>query len=302
MKATSSQVVDPTAPQFVSRQVETSRLFWYDLSPDSSADGVVVGGGYEVCRPDFRIDRRDFAWITVEFVGSGRGHVEMSGQRVDLRPGSFFVYGPGVEHHIGANPADPLKKYFMVLAGAGLEALAKRLELSPGSITESTNPAAMARAFDDLITRGSKRSELGHEICLTLARQILLMAREDSLDVGLADTRAFQTYRRVREVIEADHLKITTLEGIAIRCELDAAYLCRLFSRFQEETPYQHLTRLRMEHAARRLIEGDLSVKAVSEELGFRDPFHFSRVFKSVHRVPPSQFRGGRKDGSLGAV
>jgi AraC-like DNA-binding protein len=176
------------------------------------------------------------------------------------------------------------------------------LELVPGSVTEITDPAAMGRAFDELIRRGSRRTGLGHELCVALVRQILLMAREDSLEVGLADTRAFQTYRRVREVIERHHLEITTLEGIAGRCNLDAAYLCRLFSRFQEETPYQHLTRLRMEHAARRLIEGDLSVKAVSEELGFRDPFHFSRVFKSVHRVPPSQFQGGRKDRSLGSV
>ena len=302
MKSTDAQVVDPTAPQFVSRQVASSRLFWFDLSPDRSLPEVVVGGGYEVCRPDFRIERREFPWLTVEFVASGRGTVEMVGQRVELRPGSVFVYGSGVEHTITTNAADPLKKYFVVLGGETMSELAKRLELGPGSITESTNPAAMARAFDDLILRGSKRSELGQELCLALARQILLMAREDSLDVGLADTRAFQTYRRVREVIESGHLEITTLEGIATRCDLDAAYLCRLFSRFQEETPYQHLTRLRMEHAARRLIEGDLSVKAVSEELGFRDPFHFSRVFKSVHRVPPSQFRGGRKDGSLGSV
>lgn len=302
MKPLNHNVVDPSAPQFVSRQVASSRLFWFDLSPDPEADEGVVGGGYEVCRPDFRIDRQEFPWTTVEFVSSGRGHVKMGGQRIELRPGSLFVYGPGVEHHIAVDAADPLKKYFVVIHGAALDSLVGRLELVPGSVTEITDPAAMGRAFDELIRRGSRRTGLGHELCVALVRQILLMAREDSLEVGLADTRAFQTYRRVREVIERHHLEITTLEGIAGRCNLDAAYLCRLFSRFQEETPYQHLTRLRMEHAARRLIEGDLSVKAVSEELGFRDPFHFSRVFKSVHRVPPSQFRGGRKDRSLGSV
>ena len=72
---------------------------------------------------------------------------------------------------------------------------------------------------------------------------------------------------------------------------VDAPYLCRLFARFHDESPYQFLTRLRMEHASRILLESDASVKSVAAALGFKDAFHFSRVFKSVHHVPPSRFR-----------
>lgn len=68
-------------------------------------------------------------------------------------------------------------------------------------------------------------------------------------------------------------------------------YLCRLFARFHDETAYQYLTRLRMGHASRLLLEPDASVKSVADALGFTDAFHFSRVFKSVHQVPPSRFR-----------
>jgi AraC-like DNA-binding protein len=46
-----------------------------------------------------------------------------------------------------------------------------------------------------------------------------------------------------------------------------------------------------MEHASRILLESDASVKSVAAMLGFKDAFHFSRVFKSVHHVPPSRFR-----------
>ena len=39
------------------------------------------------------------------------------------------------------------------------------------------------------------------------------------------------------------------------------------------------------------LPEENASVKAVAAMMGFKDAFHFLRVFKSVHHVPPSRFR-----------
>lgn len=63
---------------------------------------------------------------------------------------------------------------------------------------------------------------------------------------------------------------------------------CRLFARFHNESPYQFLKRLRMEHASRILLARDATVKSMAAALGFAEPFHFSRVFKSVHPQWPS--------------
>jgi AraC-like DNA-binding protein len=37
-------------------------------------------------------------------------------------------------------------------------------------------------------------------------------------------------------------------------------------------------------------INPDIAVKDVAELVGFNDPFYFSRVFRSITGVPPSQF------------
>ena len=43
---------------------------------------------------------------------------------------------------------------------------------------------------------------------------------------------------------------------------------------------------------ARQLLEADsLHVKEVAAVLGYDDPFYFSRVFKSVNRIAPSEYR-----------
>ncbi len=40
-----------------------------------------------------------------------------------------------------------------------------------------------------------------------------------------------------------------------------------------------------------------MSVKEVAAALGYDDPFYFSRIFKSVHDVAPSDYRAMRRSG-----
>jgi hypothetical protein len=45
-------------------------------------------------------------------------------------------------------------------------------------------------------------------------------------------------------------------------------------------------------HRARELLKaGSPHVKEVAAALGYDDPFYFSRVFKSVNRIAPSEYR-----------
>ena len=84
---------------------------------------------------------------------------------------------------------------------------------------------------------------------------------------------------------------------LAAACRLDAAYLCRLFRRFDHQSPYQFLMRLRMARAAELLQDANRLVKQVAHELRFSDPYHFSRAFKRVYGVPPEQIaRLGRHE------
>ena len=65
-----------------------------------------------------------------------------------------------------------------------------------------------------------------------------------------------------------------------------------LFKRWVGSSPIDYFIRLRMQEACRLLTATNLSVKEIAADLGYDDPFYFSRVFKSVHGVAPSDFRG----------
>jgi AraC-like DNA-binding protein len=280
---------DQPATSFISHEVESSRLFFLD--PVEDENFAVVFGGFERCAADYRIDRRDFPWYSLEFVSHGSGSLSLGGDEQELLPGSFFVYGPSVPQRIETSPDSPLGKYFVGFTGTEVEAFLERYDIQPGYVSRCVKGEPIRRAFDTLIDRGIRKSRLARPLCASITRQLLLMCRDDAAEPVSTDTPAYGTYSRGRDFIERNYLSMTSLEAIAKACEVDAPYLCRLFARFHDESPYQFLTRLRMEHASRMLLESEASVKSVAMALGFKDAFHFSRVFKSVHHVPPSRFR-----------
>jgi AraC-like DNA-binding protein len=102
---------------------------------------------------------------------------------------------------------------------------------------------------------------------------------------------AFTTYQRCRRHIQANCEQLRSVAEIARQCHIDAAYLCRLFQRFDHQTPYQLLMRTKMNAAAGRLQDPDVLVKQVALEMMFDDAGHFSRAFKSVFGLSPEAFR-----------
>jgi AraC-like DNA-binding protein len=83
-------------------------------------------------------------------------------------------------------------------------------------------------------------------------------------------------------------LQVATL---AAQANISASHYFALFKRQTGCAPIDCFIRLRMEHACRLLEETVLSVKEVAATLGYDDPFYFSRIFKSVNRVAPSEYR-----------
>lgn len=277
----------------VSKQVTSSRLFFLE---ESGGEFAVVMGGYERCGTDYRVERSGFPWHVLELVDEGEGKVVLDGEQYALHAGGCFLYGPHTSHRIESTPAHPLGKYFVAFTGTEVPEILDESGLSAGWVGHARRGDGLRRAFELLVERGIRKTPRAGDLCRLMARQLLLLCGDDAARSVDFSSPAYQTYHRAKIFMEREFASYPTLAKLAAACEVDSAYLCRLFGRFHDESPYQYLLRLRMELAARLLLEPGSTVKAVASQMGYSDAFHFSRVFKSVHRVPPSRFRFSAPD------
>lgn len=81
------------------------------------------------------------------------------------------------------------------------------------------------------------------------------------------------------------------VDKLAALVNISPSHYFALFKRQTGCAPIDFFIRLRMERARRLLDTTSLNVKEIASELGYEDPFYFSRVFKSVNGVSPSEYR-----------
>jgi AraC family transcriptional regulator len=80
---------------------------------------------------------------------------------------------------------------------------------------------------------------------------------------------------------------------LARLCGLSARQLQREYRRVLQCSPQSWLNERRMA-AARSMLQAGVPVKRVAFELGFKQPSHFCRQFKSYNRLTPSEFAATR--------
>jgi AraC-like DNA-binding protein len=251
----------------------------------------VVCGGVEHARPDYQIHRETFPFYSIEYVVRGRGSVKLRGHVHGLEPGRLFSYGPGISQEIASNAADPLFKYFVDFSGRKAKALLSSCGLAPGRVSQVFPPTELQALFDELIHCGLKGTSHATVLCDRLLECLALRINDSRAPVGGAEKLAFNTYQRCRQHVQQHCHRLKTLEQISAECYVNNAYLCRLFRRYDHQSPYQFLLRLKMNQAAQRLQQPGTLVKQISEEAGFEDPFHFSRAFKRAFGLSPDRFR-----------
>ena len=262
-----------------------------DLAPPREGPLAVVCGGRERCSPEYIIRRDDFPYCSLEFVAQGKGTLTLSGREMAILPGSVFTYGPGVPHRIATSAAAPLVKYFVDFAGRPAAKLLQGLGLAAATAGRVFAPASLEATFEELIQNGLKNTRFSSRLLAALLECLLLKTAESLLPDQDVQSSAFATYQRCRQYIQAHCGELRTLAEAARRCHVDRAYLCRLFRRYDHQSPYQFLLRLKMNLAAGRLQTPGAMVKRVAAELDFDDPCHFSRAFKRVFGLSPEAFR-----------
>lgn len=278
-------------PAFFSPDVAAARRFYLDLNPPKRQKLAVVCGGLEHCATHYAIHRANFPFLSIEYVARGSGELKLNGRTYALRAGRVFSYGPGVPHNITGAPGDPFVKYFVDFTGKNAVRLLRSCGLPPGSARQVFPPHVLSPVFDELIQSGLSGGHGSAELCAKLLECLALRLAGTNAPLEETETLAFATYQRCRQHIEQHFLRLRTLEEVAVECHANKAYLCRLFRSYDHQSPYQYLLRLKMNHAAEWLQKTGALVKQAAHQVGFADPFHFSRVFRNVLGVSPSVFR-----------
>lgn len=99
----------------------------------------------------------------------------------------------------------------------------------------------------------------------------------------------------LRHRLVRDCKKWWTVEEMAEDCGMSVNHMRNLFKDQTGITPKAFVENLKIKQAAERLSQTQISIGSISSEFGYRDPYHFSRVFKKVMGMSPQAYRKAQK-------
>ena len=102
-------------------------------------------------------------------------------------------------------------------------------------------------------------------------------------------------------IVEAEYATELSLDDIARRVASSRRQLQRAYADIGGTTFREHLTRVRIQHAASLLADHDLTVREVARAVGYRQPAQFAKAFRRHTGTAPSDYRIAPPGGRFGA-
>ncbi len=85
--------------------------------------------------------------------------------------------------------------------------------------------------------------------------------------------------------------ELISLESVSEAVNLNSSYFSSLFKKNCNKGFFEYLLDLRITEAKRLLANSDFSIGEIAQMVGYRDPKHFSRVFKKACQIKPIEYR-----------
>lgn len=252
--------------------------------------------------PDRCLDFHVFLYII-----DGRFQVREDGVEYVLQPGEIFFLKKGVHHwgdpktiegtswrwiHFFDPPAaETRKKDFSVYQDSSLllpadsfeyeMVLPKRLKVSHPNYV-----ASKMQSLEQLYLSPSHYRPL----LVNLKTAELFIELHRQAQQSKPATKTDLIVGKMIEMIEQQSLQKLQSSALAEALHMNYNYLSGVFKRKMGVSVTEFHAMARINKAIELLKHPEMNISAISDRLGFPNPYHFSRVFKKVTGVSPSQY------------
>jgi len=221
----------------------------------------------------------------------GAGWVEVEDRRPErVERGDAVVLTAHVRHRYRADRSDPWTIWWLHALGEDVDDfVATILEEDAGPVVKLRDVYATVQSLEEVVSALEEDESMPMLIVAAGAAWRVLAQIAVSRMRG-----AGATHDRIRQVQEylRNNLDTTfSVPELAAMAGLSTSHFSALFRASADTSVKDYLKRLRSARARELLLTTDLPVSHIAAAVGYDDALYFSRQFRAVNGVSPSDFR-----------
>ncbi len=231
------------------------------------------------------------AYPTAEllYVDAGSIHSVTEGQDVVLNQGDMALYGPGQWRMQYADAAAAPRLVTVSFDAVGLEEA-----MLAGRYFRAPQQAVIL--LQQMMREQERLDEVSEDLLFGLLTQLLLQLRREKgenresgqLPHNLRGEN--ETIRKAQEYVGEHVDKKLSVPVVAQSIGVSASYLTALFHKHLQIAPAEYIRRIKLQKSKQLIREGNLNFTQISEYLQYSTVHHFSRQFKQMYGITPTQY------------
>lgn len=258
--------------------------------------------GRERCEPGHSFGPAIRRQYLIHFVLSGRGKFHTGGKVHELAEGQAFLIRPGEVTFYQADQDEPWTYAWMAFAGDQSDSI-----LADVGFDENEHIGSFSQIdlTDRLLADLQQSYENPAEGELSLSGYFyLIMSQLQTTEITADNNRLDESsllaqpqiydhryLARAKSFLRDNFAYPITITNLARLIGIDRTYLYRIFMHYENRSPKQYLTALRIKAAREMLLETDHSLAEIALSCGFYDASAFCRTFADAEGMTPGQYR-----------
>lgn len=246
--------------------------------------------------------RDDVTEYQVAYCVEGEGRIRAAGREMPVRRGDVFINIPGIPHEYWADDKHPWTLLWAHFVGSAGERYFRMMGC------HAEEPAFHLGMNDRLVDlfkmmiREVRQPARANQMTAVAYLHLIL-----STITALRSQRPATVGERLRCRLDVDSLTAyidanlgsLNLSDLAAEAAVSVPHFERLFREQTGYSPFKYVLRRRVALASQLLLsQQEQGIKEIARRVGYDDQHYFSRVFKKITALSPTQYRrtygGGR--------
>ncbi|MDR1862472.1 MAG: AraC family transcriptional regulator [Treponema sp.] len=227
------------------------------------------------------------AW---QYTLSGRGCLELEGNRRDLLPGSLMILPiPGPHVYYLPESSDHWEFVFVTMAGREAVRITRMIERHLGNVIDARNMPQTTGLFYEILEKfffgGIDNPFINSGYTYQLCMKFLEEAG------GIQAPLGKYSFAELKNFLQNNLYRDISVEEMARVMDLSRSHFTRIFSREMGISPRLYLENLRLKDAMDFLFQEGVTVKETAAHCGIYDANYFCRLFKKHYGVSPGKYK-----------
>ncbi len=225
-----------------------------------------------------------------QYTLAGSGIFEIDGKKSVMTPGeAFFTYIPSETKYYFEG--GEWKFIFVLFMGNNLGPYYRKILSMRGNIfhMEENDPALKGAVG---LYESAKEGMLDNSLIASSAAFDFLTKL--CLPPNESGAYSYLT-RQAMEILQSRYADISGILEAADTLGVSQSHLTRVFTAEVKSTPLEYLTKIRLNHALRLLVDTNFPTDKIARLCGYDNGNYFGKVFKKYMRTTPMKYRETRR-------